>query len=181
MKERKSKAKGKRQKLNPATTNFGKDDNRQRPRTSQKAKRKVQKAKLKPSNLQLRKIPRQSKATAPLPFRLVMGLEHTHGDESSSPPWGRGWTAAGVFTSRGGPGEGVPPTRALAFDGGISLCPVREGLRARFLASLGMTESLLPFALCLLRCSFGFAFCALRFDLSCWGLACCTYWERTSS
>jgi hypothetical protein len=24
-----------------------------------------------------------------------------------SPPWGRGWTAAGVFFSRGGPGEGV--------------------------------------------------------------------------
>ena len=24
-----------------------------------------------------------------------------------SPPWGRGWTAAGVFTSRGGTGEGV--------------------------------------------------------------------------
>jgi len=32
------------------------------------------------------------------------------GDDSSllpSPPWGRGWTAAGVFTSRGGTGEGV--------------------------------------------------------------------------
>ena len=26
-----------------------------------------------------------------------------------SPPWGRGWTAAGVLTSRGGPGEGVLP------------------------------------------------------------------------
>jgi len=25
-----------------------------------------------------------------------------------SPPWGRGWTAAGAFISRGGPGEGVP-------------------------------------------------------------------------
>jgi hypothetical protein len=25
-----------------------------------------------------------------------------------SPLWGRGWTAAGVLTSRGGPGEGVP-------------------------------------------------------------------------
>ncbi len=24
-----------------------------------------------------------------------------------SPPWGRGWTATGAFTSRGGPGEGV--------------------------------------------------------------------------
>ena len=24
-----------------------------------------------------------------------------------SPPWGRGWVAAGVFFSRGGPGEGV--------------------------------------------------------------------------
>ena len=24
-----------------------------------------------------------------------------------SPPWGRGWTAAGVLFSRGGPGEGV--------------------------------------------------------------------------
>jgi hypothetical protein len=23
------------------------------------------------------------------------------------PPWGRGWPAAGVFISRGGPGEGV--------------------------------------------------------------------------
>jgi hypothetical protein len=27
-----------------------------------------------------------------------------------SPPWGRGWLASGVFTSRGGPGEGVLPT-----------------------------------------------------------------------
>ena len=26
-----------------------------------------------------------------------------------SPPWGRGWPAAGVFTSRGGTGEGVKP------------------------------------------------------------------------
>ena len=25
-----------------------------------------------------------------------------------SPPWGRGWTAAGVFFSRSGTGEGVP-------------------------------------------------------------------------
>jgi hypothetical protein len=24
-----------------------------------------------------------------------------------SPPWGRGWTATGAFTSRRGPGEGV--------------------------------------------------------------------------
>ena len=29
---------------------------------------------------------------------------------SPSPPWGRGWTAAGAFFSRGGPGEGVPPS-----------------------------------------------------------------------
>ena len=29
-----------------------------------------------------------------------------------SPPWGRGWTAAGVFFSRGGPGEGVARVRA---------------------------------------------------------------------
>jgi hypothetical protein len=38
-------------------------------------------------------------------------------------------------------------------------------IRARFLASLGMTGAfwVLPFALCLLTCSFGFAFCALRF------------------
>ena len=26
-------------------------------------------------------------------FRVVTGLEPTHGDESPSPPWGRGWTA----------------------------------------------------------------------------------------
>ena len=26
----------------------------------------------------------------------------------SSPPWGRGWPAAGVLFSRRGPGEGVP-------------------------------------------------------------------------
>ena len=26
-----------------------------------------------------------------------------------SPPWGRGWPAAGAFISRGGPGEGVLP------------------------------------------------------------------------
>jgi len=26
---------------------------------------------------------------------------------SPSPLWGRGWTATGVFFSRGGPGEGV--------------------------------------------------------------------------
>jgi hypothetical protein len=25
----------------------------------------------------------------------------------ASPPWGRGWTATGAFSSRGGPGEGV--------------------------------------------------------------------------
>jgi hypothetical protein len=34
-----------------------------------------------------------------------------------SPPWGRGWTAAGAFSSRGGPGEGVkavPPCADLA-------------------------------------------------------------------
>ena len=30
-----------------------------------------------------------------------------------SPPWGRGWTATGVFSSRGGPGEGV---KAVARD-----------------------------------------------------------------
>ena len=30
-------------------------------------------------------------------------------DNNPSPPWGRGWAAAGVFSSRGGPGEGVPP------------------------------------------------------------------------
>jgi len=46
-----------------------------------------------------------------------MGLGPTHGEENPSPLWGRGWTAAGVFTSRGGPGEGVPPKRALTFDG----------------------------------------------------------------
>jgi len=28
-------------------------------------------------------------------------------DLQPSPPWGRGWTATGAFTSRGGPGEGV--------------------------------------------------------------------------
>jgi hypothetical protein len=28
-------------------------------------------------------------------------------DNSPSPPWGRGWTVAGVFFSRSGPGEGV--------------------------------------------------------------------------
>ncbi len=27
-----------------------------------------------------------------------------------SPPWGRGWTATGVFPSQGGPGEGVTPS-----------------------------------------------------------------------
>ena len=32
-----------------------------------------------------------------------------------SPPWGRGWPAAGVFFNRGGPGEGVPNLR-LDFD-----------------------------------------------------------------
>src|SRR5208282_6481536 len=35
-----------------------------------------------------------------------------------SPPWGRGWTAAGVLTSRGGTGEGV---RAL------SHCQINRG------------------------------------------------------
>jgi hypothetical protein len=29
---------------------------------------------------------------------------------SPSPPWGRGWTATGDFTSRRGPGEGVKKT-----------------------------------------------------------------------
>jgi len=31
-----------------------------------------------------------------------------------SPPWGRGWTAAGVLFSRGGPGEGVVGLRPFA-------------------------------------------------------------------
>jgi hypothetical protein len=31
----------------------------------------------------------------------------TRGCTLPSPPWGRGWTAAGAFFSRGGPGEGV--------------------------------------------------------------------------
>jgi hypothetical protein len=30
-----------------------------------------------------------------------------------SPPWGRGWAGAGVFTSRGGPGEGVQGERSV--------------------------------------------------------------------
>ena len=33
------------------------------------------------------------------------------GNSRPSPPWGRGWTAAGVFFSRGGPGEGVANLR----------------------------------------------------------------------
>jgi len=37
-----------------------------------------------------------------------------------SPPWGRGWTAAGVFSSRGGPGEGVATLRP-------SVCISRAG------------------------------------------------------
>ena len=37
-----------------------------------------------------------------------------------SPPWGRGWTAAGVFFSRGGPGEGVASLRP-------SVCSSRAG------------------------------------------------------
>jgi len=36
-----------------------------------------------------------------------------------SPPWGRGWTAAGVFFSRGGPGEGVVTLRPSAYSSGV--------------------------------------------------------------
>jgi hypothetical protein len=32
-----------------------------------------------------------------------------------SPPWGRGWPAAGVFFSRGGPGEGVASQRPSVY------------------------------------------------------------------
>ena len=36
-------------------------------------------------------------------------LSHLIPDNNPPPPWGRGWAAAGVFSSRGGPGEGVRP------------------------------------------------------------------------
>jgi len=38
-----------------------------------------------------------------------------------SPPWGRGWPAAGVFFSRGGPGEGVVASDAGAANSTIAL------------------------------------------------------------
>ena len=38
--------------------------------------------------------------------RLI--VDNTPSLPRPSPPWGRGWTATGVFFSRGGPGEGVP-------------------------------------------------------------------------
>jgi len=47
-----------------------------------------------------------------------------------SPPWGRGWTAIGAFTSRRGPGEGVASLRS-------SVCSARAGS-----AVVGSTPSL---------------------------------------
>ncbi len=38
-----------------------------------------------------------------------------------SPPWGRGWTATGAFSSRGGPGEGVTRKRLMSFVYGTPL------------------------------------------------------------
>ena len=46
-------------------------------------------------------------------IRITTVLSHLIVDNTPSlprpsPPWGRAWTAAGAFVSRGGPGEGVP-------------------------------------------------------------------------
>ena len=44
------------------------------------------------------------------PFREYLLTQSPEGggwNLPPSPPWGRGWTAAGVFISRGGTGEGV--------------------------------------------------------------------------
>ena len=54
-----------------------------------------------------------------------------------SPPWGRGWTAAGTFPSRGGPGEGVHArARVVASYGRMPLS---------FEANAGQTDSRVKF------------------------------------
>ena len=45
-----------------------------------------------------------------------------------SPPWGRGWTAAGAFIRRGGPGEGVPAGLLAASPTSICGMLTRNGL-----------------------------------------------------
>jgi hypothetical protein len=53
-----------------------------------------------PRNLALRRADTGSKVRA----RFLASLSRK---SLPSPPWGRGWPAAGAFTSRSGPGEGI--------------------------------------------------------------------------
>ncbi len=53
-------------------------------------------------------------------------------DAQPSPPWGRGWTATGAFSSRGGPGEGVEAVKTEETKGTTN--PERPRRKRRSLA-----------------------------------------------